>query len=325
MVRCVSVEKKQNWPPVRANPRGPLLYVTLLGCATSIALLVASAALGDAASMVATLLLSFLSPLAGIVNRWRVELPKVLSNNCDLPKADLVVRYPNGSFLVVKCQEDVARELFFAQEEIVYNVSNPRAYQLVSLCGTTLLMIGVIFLANASTVLQICWAAAFIVLNAAYWLAAALPRRMHWDFSCFDIKEHSLTTGPSNTRYTEALWKTILLTQSSAWTMLDISAVPRTDAWNTWLVEANRQARSRTEVGAKSNSCVWEPSGLMFKVPEWQAHAAFLCILREQDGAIRGHATRRSFEEKEVAIERVNSLGSTPNSPNATGDGCTCL
>lgn len=324
-VRCVSVDKRKDWPPVRANPTGPLLYVSLLGCATTIALLVTSAALKDGASMLATLLLSFLSPLAGIVNRWRVELPKISCTHADLPKADLVVRYPNGSFLVVKCQEDVARELYFAPEEIVYKVSNLKVYQLVSLCGTTLLMIGVIFLANASTILQICWAAAFIILNAAYWLAAALPRHMHWDFSCFQIQEHGVSGGPTNTRYTEALWKTILLTQSSAWTMLDAGAVPRTEAWNSWLLEAEQQARSRTGTAGKPANPFWQPSGIMFTVPEWDAHRAFLRALRAQQQATQTYAKRRSFDEKQMNVGHITSLNSVANPPSVAGAGCTCL
>ncbi|GAB7356181.1 hypothetical protein MBLNU459_g6769t1 [Dothideomycetes sp. NU459] len=337
-VRCVNVDKRKNWPPVRANPTGPLLFVSLLGCATSIALLVTSAALNDGASMVATLLLSFLSPLAGVVNRWRVELPQVRGVHQELPKADLVVRYPNGSFLVVKCQEDVARELYFAPEEIKYMVSNARVYQLVSLCGTTLLMIGVIFLANASTILQICWAVAFIFLNAAYWLAAALPRHMHWDFSCFEIQEHGVSGGPVNGRYTEALWKTILLTQSSAWTMLDAAAVPRTEAWNEWLLEATAQARLRTEVAGKAHDALWEPSGSQFTVPVWDAHGAFLTALRRQDNAIKALADSRLTDEKETSASQVTPLrekqmmagdvtprDSCGNTPTQKEAGCTCL
>lgn len=89
-------------------------------------------------SLLATLLLSFLSTLTGVANKSKLKLPQRRPGAA--PRGDTVIRYPNGSYLVVRCDEDVARELYFAPEEIEYQLSNPARYRLVSLLGTIVLM-----------------------------------------------------------------------------------------------------------------------------------------------------------------------------------------
>jgi len=59
----------------------------------------------------------------------------------------------------------------------------------ISLVGTLMLMLGVIVLANAKLPLKFCWTGAYLLLNAAHWAAAALPQRMHWDLSAFQVQE----------------------------------------------------------------------------------------------------------------------------------------
>ena len=89
-------------------------------------------------SLVATLLLSFLSTLTGVANKSKLKLPGKPPG--ETPPGDTVIRYPNGSYLVVRCEEEIARELYFAPEEIEYKLSNQTAYRMVSLLGTIVLM-----------------------------------------------------------------------------------------------------------------------------------------------------------------------------------------
>ena len=105
---------------------------------------------------------------------------------------DVVIRYGKGNFLVVSCDEDVARELYFAPESINYLVKNQWQYRVISLVGTIMLMFGVIFLANSSTWMQLCFAIAYITMNALYWIVAALPSRVHWDTSCFKVSDQAI-------------------------------------------------------------------------------------------------------------------------------------
>lgn len=230
-------------PPVKATATGPLAIVTILGFTLSLILFTVSILFGDGMSFIATLLLSFLSTLIGIANKWTLELP---SRKGPSPTpGDTVIRYPNGSFLIVKCEEDVARSLFFAPEEIKYNLTNPTIYRMISLVGTIMLMLGVVCLANAKLQLQFAWAGAYILINAAHWAAAAVPPKLHWDLSCYEVKEQSIEGAPrsKDRTFTDALWRAILATKSMRWTKTG-KAAPQTEVWDEWLHEAEEMANT---------------------------------------------------------------------------------
>ncbi|KAI9708191.1 MAG: hypothetical protein M1820_004145 [Bogoriella megaspora] len=283
-VRCVEITKIPDAPEVKAKTRGPLTVVLLLGCAFSIALLALSITQEDGMSLLATLLLSLLSSVVGLGNKWKLQLVSKKPSDA-APPGDVVIRYPKGSFHVVKCNEEVARELYFAPEEIQYLISDPRAYRILSLVGTMLLMFGVIALSNATTPLQIAWAASYILLNAAYWVVAALPAQMHWELSSFEVKEQFLeahpradTTGEKKTSFTKALWKAILFTKSTEWIPLGNTA-PRTDAWNCWIRDAEEAALS-----TDSHDEYKDPKRgkvKIYKVPNWDPQAALEKHLKE--------------------------------------------
>jgi len=201
-------------------------------------------------SMIATILLSLLSTLVGINNRWALRLLK--RRNGLVPDGTTVIRWPNGSFQVIKTDEDAARQLFFMPDNIEYTMLGS-AFIPGSMLGTIVLMFSVIALANAKIELRIAWAGGFILLNAGHWIAAALPRRLNWDISAFDMKEEYLATGQASPGYTEALWKTIVLTKSVEWVKQN-DAAPDTPVWNEWLRSAETQAKRLGK--AHSNSDV---------------------------------------------------------------------
>ncbi|KAH9826043.1 hypothetical protein Tdes44962_MAKER03826 [Teratosphaeria destructans] len=227
---------KEVQPAVTARATGPLTYVALLGCGFSITLFTASIVFGDGMSMLATILLSLLSTLVGVANKWQLKLARPAS---DAKDGDAVVRYPNGSYLVVKCSEEVARELFFAPEEIEYAVEKTSTYRLIALIGTLLLMLGVIALANARLELQFAWAGAYVLINIAQWIAAALPLRLHWDLSCYEVTERSMwPQGPESKNFTQALAKAIMFAGTADWVRKDTGAAPNSEVWDQWLQEA---------------------------------------------------------------------------------------
>jgi hypothetical protein len=234
---------------------------------------------GDGMSMIATILLSFLSTLVGVSNKWNLRLPR--RPQADAPPGDVVIRYPNGSYLIVQCDEDVARELYFAPEEIDYTITSPTYYRVLSLFGTLMLMLGVIALANAKLQLQMVWAGAYILINIAHWVVAAVPQKMHWDLSCYDVREQGVEGGPSNPSFTEALWKAILITKSQSW-VKNGKAAPETEVWDAWLNMAEEQAQMYgTRVGSLVKP-LWIEGDLdkatIFEAPsteQWNAKAAW--------------------------------------------------
>lgn len=217
--------------------------------------------------MIATLLLALLSTVVGVSNKWNLKLPKRPQGHA--PPGDVVIRYPNGSYLIVRCDEDVARELYFAPEEIEYTIKNPLTYQMLSLAGTLMLMLGVIALANAKIQLQFIWAGSYIIINVAHWVAAALPQKMHWDLSCYEVREEGVQGGPSNGNFTEALWKAILLTKSTQWVKSG-DAAPKTPVWDDWLVDAEYQAKLHDFQIGELIKPIWK-EGNVKKARVWEA------------------------------------------------------
>lgn len=87
-------------------------------------------------------------------------------------------------------------------------------------------------------------AGAYITINIAHWIAAALPQKSHWDLDCYSVQvlEAPQPSDPSS-NFTLALWKSISLTRSIAWVRPG-NAAPLTPVWDTWLAEAERRVTS---------------------------------------------------------------------------------
>ena len=304
-VRVVNIQKIAEDRPLKAKTVAPLTCVLFIGFSLSVLLLALSIWLQDAMSIVSTVLLSLLSSLIGLGNKWKLELPK-RKKNPKVPGGDVVIRYPKGSFLVVRCNEDVARELYFAPEAISYLLQHGPAYRLLSLIGTVMLMGGVICLANARIESQMAWAGSYMLLGSSYWIVAALPGKMHWDTSAYKVTEECLSDSnlekkgfPSeNETFTQALWKAIVVSKETRWVRLS-NACPDTPTWTDWLNMARacskdvrfldekektdkiRQIQQRkTDLEKKDVRIkVWE-------VPDWNPQQYFIDLLDEKD---KGH------------------------------------
>lgn len=216
-----------------------------------------------------------------------------------MPRGDVVIRYPKGSFLVVRCEEDVARELYFAPETIEYLLTHGPAYRILSLVGTVMLMGGVICLANAQIETQIAWAASYMLLGAAYWIVAALPPKLHWDTSayavdneCLSDSDMSLKGFPSASKtFTQALWKAIVLAKNTEWVHKS-NACPDTPAWRQWLREAREEAKSVARADKEMR-----PGIVTWQIPDWNPQAALKALLDEQANNDEKLLARRVIEE----------------------------
>jgi hypothetical protein len=282
-VRVVSV-KRIGEQLLKSKTVAPLTFVIFVGFALSAGLLALSIQQKDGMSIVATCLLSLLSSLIGLGNKWRLQLPRRRMKTDHVPRGDVVIRYPKGSFLVVRCDEDVARELYFAPAEIEYLLKHAPAYRILSLVGTMMLMGGVICLANAQIQVQIAWAASYMILGAAYWIVAALPGKLHWDTSCYKVTNECLSDStmdakgyPSeNTTFTQALWKAIVVTKNISWVSKS-DACPDTQAWKEWLHAARACSKDvqLAEQERKEGVRTWE-------VPDWNPQAYLAELLSGQ-------------------------------------------
>ncbi|KAF2851506.1 hypothetical protein T440DRAFT_467763 [Plenodomus tracheiphilus IPT5] len=281
-VRVVHIARTSE-RPLKSRLLAPLTVVNLIGFALSALLLGISISETDGMSIVATVLLSLLSSLIGLGNKWNLRLPS-RKYQSKVPDGDVVIRYPKGSFLIVRCAEDVARELYFAPESIEYQLTHGPAYRILSLIGTMMLMGGVICLANAQIQVQIAWAGSYMLLGASYWVVAALPAKMHWDTSCYNVTQECLSDADTDAKgypstadtFTKALWKAIVVTKDTTWIRRS-DACPDTWAWRKWLAEAKACSRDVqiSEVDKKPGVKTWD-------VPEWDAQGVLTKLLEEQ-------------------------------------------
>ncbi len=126
-----------------------------------------------------------------------------------LPPGDVVVRMRNGAFVVVRCTEAVARELYFGgAAECAYALAAPRHFHALVAAGTLLLMLGVALLGNCRPRMQLALGSAYIGLNALYLGAALLPPRWHWRLDARYCVE-PLRAEARLPNYTSALWAAI--------------------------------------------------------------------------------------------------------------------
>jgi hypothetical protein len=301
-VRCVKI-KRVSEGTVKNRRMAPQSLLAVFGFVESAVLLALAIAYKDGMAILAVGLLSLLSTLVGVGNKWNLRLHK-RNLQGPVPEGDVVIRYPKGNFLVVQCTEEVARELYFAPEAIDYLITRPYVYRLISLVGTMMIMFGVISLANAQIQLQLAFAAAYILLNAAYWLVAALPSKMNWDMSCFRIEKQQFgksnldaikwakdeeeiaeakemdpkTFTDYNPTFTWALWRAIIATKKIGW-VEHSNATPNSPAWKHWIQDAWTQAQLATY---DEKTGVWN-------VPDWNPQAALTELLLLKD--FRGEAS----------------------------------
>ena len=196
----------------------------------------------------------------------------------DVPRSDVIINYPNGSFVIVKCDEDTQRQFYWHPEECRYLLQDQWVYRLLSLCCTLLLMAGVIFLANADISLQLGYAIAYFVLNAAYWIVAALPVRWHWDLSAFKLNPIKFDSGiqlppKKDPTFTQALWQAIAITRASGWAR-DFGIAPKSAAWDEWLKEAAQKAQAYGENRDKDGK---------LQLPEWNAAERLSKLLKHEE------------------------------------------
>ena len=107
---------------------------------------------------------------------------------------------------------------------------------------------------------------------------------MHWDLSCYHLEEQGVVGGPESDTFTEALWKTIVITKQTDWIKKD-EAAPRTKVWDAWLEEAGHMADTVGSFEGKlinPNYPVWDNQGVIWDVPlGWKAKPEWDRINRE--------------------------------------------
>ncbi|CAG9988532.1 unnamed protein product [Clonostachys byssicola] len=240
-------------PAVPPKLWSPIHILSVFSCSISIAIVACGIAWKDGNAIISVTLISLTSTIVGIASFWRPRLMKRRHNN-NVPPGDVMIRTREGAFLLIKCTEDVARELYSGTEECDYYVGE-RTYRLLMGIATTLLMVSVVLLGNCTWDLQMFIAGTYILLNGLYWALGMLPRSSFWDLSRYkweditkeDAQNAESVTDPNDQReghpsFTRTLWYAIRETKSVGWVQTS-GAAPVSEHWKEWLREAHINAR----------------------------------------------------------------------------------
>ena len=249
-------QKRPAIPPSLYSPTHVLSVFSLL---VTVGIIIAAGFWNDGTAIIAVSLVSLASSVVGWASWWRPLLMN-RTNTGKVPDGDVLIRTREGGFLLVKCSEDVARELYAGTEECNYRVGE-RMYQMLMGTGTLMLMVSVILLGNCKWRSQIFIGVAYIFLNALYWCMSLLPKRYFWDLSRYDVEDitpedaksaHKRVEGESDPErvpsFTRTLWYAIRETKRTTWVEKN-GAAPHTDQWREWLDEAEDEANKIAEEG----------------------------------------------------------------------------
>jgi hypothetical protein len=242
-------------PAVPARIGSPVHIISVLSFLLSIALIGTAIYWKDGTAIVAVGAISVASSVVGYASWWQPMLMNRSHTN-QVPKGDVVIRTREGAFVLIRCTEEVARELYSGTEECIYYVSE-RSYPAYMGVGTVLLMISVVLLGNCNWNSQVFIGASYITLNGLYWAMGLLPREHFWDLSRYQCKDVTppdarnahTTTDPGDQRegvksYTRTLWFAVRETRRTGWVERS-GAAPGTRQWREWLAEADRAAKRR--------------------------------------------------------------------------------
>lgn len=244
------VSLRQERPAVPPALGSPIHIITVLSFLLTLIIFGLTAYWRDGNALLATFIISLQASLVGYASWWK---PRMMSrpHANDVPPADMIIRTREGAFILIKCTEEVARELYTGTEECEYHVG-PMGYRICMALGTMLLMTGVVLLGNTNFNAQALISGSYIVLNGSYWLLGLLPKEKFWDLSRYEWEEvtpddakgaeiNDNTNVESQSSFTRTLWYAIRETRAIGW-VLRSDAAPGTPQWREWLEEARKNA-----------------------------------------------------------------------------------
>jgi hypothetical protein len=174
-------------PRVPSKFWSPLNILSVGSFFLTIGLMIWAALIKDGTACVAVGTISLASSIVGYASWWT---PELMNRNFrgKVPPGDMIIRTREGAFLLVRCNEDVARELYIGTEECVYKVQTQR-YRILVGFGTFLLMVSVVLLGNCNFTMQAAIGVSYIALNGLFWGSSLVEKKRFWDLSSYDWED----------------------------------------------------------------------------------------------------------------------------------------
>lgn len=247
--------KARDRPAVPPALASPIHIITVLSFVMTLIMFGLTAYWRDGNALMAIFIISLQASLVGYASWWKPRLMVRPPHKGPVPPADMLIRTREAAFILVKCNDDVARELYTGPEECEYHVG-PKWYRFLMALGTMLLMVGVVLLGNTKFNAQAIISASYILLNGAYWLLGMIPGKYFWDMSRYEWQEIDVPDARNADKYTKdllgveafpsftrTLWYAIRETGGQIGWVERSSAAPDTLGWRRWLKEASENAR----------------------------------------------------------------------------------
>ncbi|KAH7312156.1 hypothetical protein B0I35DRAFT_356915 [Stachybotrys elegans] len=243
---------KDESPAVPPALLSPLHIISLFSFIATIGILVAAVIWHDGPAIIAVSIISITTSIVGYASLWRPVLASRKHKN-EVPKGDVIIRTREAGFILIKCDEEVARELYSGTEQCDYYVGE-QSYRLLMGASTMMLMVSVVLLGNCTWNSQILTGGTYIILNGLYWGLGMLPQSQFWDLSRYRVvdvtpkdalnahtttDEKDLTEGHES--FTRTLWYAIRETKETGWAERS-GAAPNSEQWRRWLHEAKENA-----------------------------------------------------------------------------------
>lgn len=245
-----TTEEQETIPPRRSSPVNIISVISFVVTAVIMGMMVYWK---DGVALVAVGVVSLGTSIVGYASYWRPVL-LVRARRAGVPAGDVVIQTQHGGFILVKCSDDVARELYAGTPECRYKVGD-KTHKLLMALGTAMLMVAIILLGNVGFEGQTMIGASYLLLNMAYWLASMVDKEYFWDMSRYewsdvtprDARHASRTTNPDDEcdgykSFTRTLWYVIRETKDTRWARRS-GAAQGTQRWKQWLREAEENAR----------------------------------------------------------------------------------
>lgn len=210
----------------------------------TVGVLIAAILIHNGVAVLAIITMSLATAFVGIASHWRPQL-SARTSETRVHEGNMVIRTREGSFIIVRCSEEIARELYTGAEECNYLV-NEQWFRILTGASTILVMISILLLGNCNWEMQAVIAVTYMVLNGLYWAISLLPKKWFWDLSRYEWRDitpdHYRDTAASKHSYTRNLWYAIQATGDIAW-VTSSGAAPKGKLWKDWLKSAyaNRQ------------------------------------------------------------------------------------
>ncbi|KAK0742373.1 hypothetical protein B0T21DRAFT_409190 [Apiosordaria backusii] len=250
-------------PSVPASFYSPVHLLSVLSFLLTIAIIILSALWQDGTAILATVLISLASSVVCYASLWKPVLMNRTTTS-KVPKGDVVIRTREGAFLLIKCTEEVARELYSGTEECKYAVESD-LYRVYMGLGMVLLMVSVVLLGNCRWNSQVLIGGCYIMLNGLYWMMGLVKEERFWDLKK-RYKVRDVTPGDARAAhvvpkededihveederpsFTRTMWYAIRETRGQVAWVERSGAMPVTEQWREWL----REAREMAERGEK--------------------------------------------------------------------------